>query len=245
MKVFRYILEEDNPIIIPISDTHIGDELFNEKALIAYLEKADYLILNGDIMNTATKNSVSFGYGSSPQVDLDKAVEIFKPYAHKILAVVEGNHEYRVSKEVGISLTQMFCLSLNIIDKYAGTSAYLFLNVGSKKVNYKVYATHGYGGGRTTGAKANILVQLASVVDADVYIISHTHQPLAFPQDYIRPNLRKYTLQPVIQWFINTGAFLNYGGYGERFNFKASSILTPYFILSGVSHNTTVIEQRL
>ena len=245
MKIFRYEIKEEHPNITPIADTHIGEEGFNEKALIKYLENADYIILNGDLMNTATKNSVSFGYGSSPQKDLDEAVRIFKPYVDKILVVVEGNHEYRVAKEVGISLTQMFCLALGIVDKYAGTAAYLFLNVGAGKTAYRIYCTHGAGGGGGIGGKANRLVKLADNIDADIYIISHTHQPLIFQQDYMRPNMRKYKIQMVTQWFLNTGSFIEYGGYGERFGFKPTTVMTPYFILSGTGHNIRMIVEKL
>jgi len=237
MKVFRYILKEENPTIIPISDTHIGDKNFNKKELIKYLEKADYILLNGDIMNTATKNSVSFEYGSDPSDDLNKAVEIFKPYAHKILSVTEGNHEHRIAKEVGLSLTQLFCHQLGIIDKYAGISAYLFLNVGSKKINYKIYHSHGFGGGRSVGAKSNKLYDMSKICDADVYIISHTHQQQNFPADYIRPNLRKYKLEQITQYFINSGAFMSYGGYGETYMYPPSTIGTPIMRLFGNRHD--------
>lgn len=236
MKVFKYNLPEAYPVVIPVSDTHIGDELFNKEALLDYLNKAEYLILNGDIMNTATKNSVSFQYGSNPQEDLNQAVELFKPYAHKILAVTEGNHEHRIAKEVGLSLTQLFCHQLGILDKYAGTSAYIYLNVGPRKVLYRLFATHGFGGGRTTGAKANKLEAMADAIDADVYIVSHTHQPLVFQQDYIRSNDRKYKLDQVTKTFVNTGAFLGYGGYAERFNFKPSTVITPILTFDGIYH---------
>ena len=52
-------------------------------------------------MNTATRQSVSFEYGSSPQADLDKAIKIFTPYKHKIIGVTEGNHEHRASIVTG------------------------------------------------------------------------------------------------------------------------------------------------
>lgn len=245
MKIFRYTLEEERPLIIPISDTHIGDELFDKASLLHYLEKADYLILNGDIMNTATRNSVSFQYGSNPQKDLDEAVKIFAPYAHKILSVTEGNHEHRVAKEVGLSLTQLFCHQLGILDKYAGIASYLFLNVGGSKVNYKIFHTHGYGGGRSVGAKSNKLTELDGSIDADIYIISHTHQPQHFPQGYRRPNMRKYTVQTVTRWYINSGAFLHYGGYGERFNFRPAPIITPYFYLHGNKHKSKMVMEEI
>lgn len=233
MKTFSYHLPETSPVIIPIADTHIGEELFDEEELIKYLKRADYIILNGDIMNTATKNSVSFSYGSNPQQDLDEATRIFEPYKDKILAVIEGNHEYRVSKEVGISLTQMFCLKLGIVDKYARDGAYLFINVGNTKTLYRIYATHGSGGGKSIGGKANGLGAMSLGVDADIYVRSHTHQPIVMQQDYIRSNPRKHTIQQGTQWFINTGAFLHYGGYAERFGFKPSTIITPVIVLGG------------
>ena len=245
LKIFKYSLKEDNPIVMVIGDAHIGEEEANIPSLIKYLEKADYIILNGDIMNTATKQSVSFQYGNSPQADLDKAVEVLKPYKDKILCVIEGNHEHRVAKEVGISLTQMMCLSLGIVDRYAGSNAYVFLNVGAKQVSYKIFSTHGYGGGRAIGGKANNLERLASIVDADIYVMSHTHQPLSFQQDYIRPNMKKHTLQQITKHFINTGSFLEYGGYGETFGYKPATIMTPYLILSGTSKHVRVIEEEL
>ena len=220
-------------MIIPISDVHIGDDKVDYTTLKYYLEKADYLILNGDIMNTATKSSVSFEYGTSPQDDLNKAIEIFEPYKHKILGVVEGNHEHRVAKEVGLSLTQLFCHQLGILDLYCDVGGYMFLNVGSKKVSYKVYFTHGYGGGRTVGAKSNKLSQLADGIDADIYIISHTHQPQWFSKNFLRPNDRKHKVQSMTRHFINTGAFLGYGGYAEKYNFTPSTIVTPVITLYG------------
>lgn len=240
MKTFKYTFPEKSVNITAISDTHVGDKLFNKAALIPYLEEADYLILNGDIMNTATKQSVSFAYGSNPQADLDEAVAIFKPYAHKIIAINEGNHEHRVAKEVGLSLTQLFAHQLGLLDKYAGTASYIFMNIGPNKILYRLYATHGFGGGRTTGAKANKLEGLSDGIDADIYVVSHTHQPMVFYQDYMRSNARTYKLDQVTKVYVNTGAFLDYGGYAERFNFKPSTIITPTVELFGTKHHIAV-----
>lgn len=191
-------------------------------------------------MNTATRQSVSFEYGSSPQADLDKAIRIFTPYKHKIIGVTEGNHEHRVAKEVGLSLTQLFCHALGLLDVYCDIAGYMFLNVGSKNISYKLYFTHGYGGGRTIGAKSNKLAQLSEGVDADIYIVSHTHQPQWFSKDFIRPNDRKHKVMFVTRHYINTGAFLNYGGYAEKYNFTPSTIVTPIITLRGNNKEITI-----
>ena len=231
--ILTYKIPKDKVKIIGISDTHIGDPLFNKEKLIPYLEEADYLILNGDLMNTATRNSVSFGYGSSPQQDLDMAVEIFKPYASKVLSIVEGNHEYRVAKEVGMSLTQLFAAQIGCLDKYCGDEGYLFLNIGPKQILYTLLHSHGFGGGRSVGAKANKLEGMAQGTEADIYMTSHTHQPLVFSQDHRTPHKQKKILQQITQWFVNSGAFLSFGGYAVKFNFKPSSIITPIIVLNG------------
>lgn len=245
MKVFRYIIKEEEPVITPIADTHIGDERFNPRALQAYLESSDYIILNGDIMNIATRSSVSFEYGSSPKYDLDYAVKIFEPYKNKILAVTKGNHEERISKDVGLDIMELFCKLLGIPEKYAGDGAYIFLNVGSKQINYKIYATHGSGGGKTVGSKANKPNGLSRiVVDADVFVHSHTHQAISYPEDILRANLRKHDLEQATQWFVNTGAFLDYGGYAERFNYKASTIVTPTIKFYGNVREIEITQRK-
>ena len=78
-----------------VADVHIGDPLCDIKLLketIRYINEGEnrFCILNGDIMNTATKNIVSFEYkGLSPMEELELAVEMFKPLAesNKILGV--------------------------------------------------------------------------------------------------------------------------------------------------------------
>ena len=101
MKTFKYNFPEKSVNITAISDTHIGDKLFNKAALIPYLEEADYLILNGDIMNTATKQSVSFAYGSNPQADLDEAVAILSLMLTKSLLSTRGTTSIELPKRWG------------------------------------------------------------------------------------------------------------------------------------------------
>ena len=48
-----------------------------------------------------------------------------------------------------------------------------------RQMCYTIYTTHGRGGGRKEGAKAIRLADMASIVDADIYIHSH-----AFTNDY-------------------------------------------------------------
>jgi hypothetical protein len=92
---------------------------------------------------------------------------------------------------------------------------------------------HGSGGGRKEGAKAIRLADMASIVDADIYIHNHTHLPMVMKQAFFRTDIPNSTFGIVDKLFVNGAANLNYGGYGEAQEFKPSSKESPVIHLSG------------
>ena len=136
---------------------------------------------------------------------------------------------------------------LGVGDRYAPESVVLFLRVGDKvgkthkeqQVCYTFYITHGSGGGRREGGKINRLVDLASVIDVDIYIHSHTHLPAILKQKFCRADSKNSTISVVDKMFINTNAWLNYGGYGESKGYKPASTQTPIIYLDGKRKNFT------
>jgi hypothetical protein len=97
---------------------------------------------------------------------------------------------------------------------------------------------HGSGsGGRKEGGKVNRLADMASIIDTDIYIHSHTHLPLVMKQGFHRIDTRNSTVACVDKLFVNTSANINYGGYGEAGEFKPSSKETPVIYLDGVAKN--------
>lgn len=256
MKVIKVDLPRELSYIelLPLADLHIGDalcdmDIINER--IEYIKNNQnvYCLLNGDLMNNATKNSVSDVYTEqlTPMEQLARLVLLFEPIKHKILAVTNGNHEARSWKWEGIDLMKLLCMQLGIDDRYANESALIFLRLGEisrgmkesngsgniRQVCYTIYTTHGRGGGRKEGAKAIRLADMATIVDADIYVHSHTHLPMVMKQSYHRVDLRNNTVAIVPKLFVNTAATLNYGGYGEVAEFKPASKETPHIFLSG------------
>ena len=74
------------------ADEHIGDELCDIKRLkerIEYVKNTPnaYCVLNGDIIDNATKTSIGDTYGQemNPMEQLKKAVELFEPINDKVL----------------------------------------------------------------------------------------------------------------------------------------------------------------
>ena len=129
---------------------------------------------------------------------------------------------------------------MGLQDLYTPTSATIFLRFGKgsqhthgRKIRYTIYTLHGSGGGRKEGAKAIRLADMASIIDADIYIHSHTHLPMVMRQAFHRIDVINSTVTLVDKLFVNTAANLNYGGYGEAGEFKPSSKETPVIYLSG------------
>ena len=236
--------------IHPMADLHIGDHMCDFKSIMEKIEHIKntpnaYCILDGDLMDTAIASSVGDTYGANlqPMEQMQQCVKLFEPIKDKILAVLPGNHENRVYKSDGLDITSLMCSQLRIQDRYSSTTALLFIRFGkqsshrkNRPVPYTVYVTHGSGGGRREGGKINRLADLASIVDADIYIHAHTHLPLVFKEAFYRVNHGNSSVALADKLFVNTAASLNYGGYGDKAGFKPTSRETPTIYLDGTKH---------
>lgn len=257
MKVLKIDLprELDQIELHVFADEHIGDEHCDLKRLYERIEHVRntpnaYCILNGDIIDNATRTSIGDIYAQefNPMLQLARAVEIFEPIKEKCLCITHGNHENRTYAREGINLSQLLANQLGLGARYTPTSALLFIRFGQdasgkKETNgsgkyrmmcYTVYVLHGSGsGGRKEGSKAIRLAEMASIIDADIYIHSHTHLPLVMKQGFHRTDAKNSTVAFVDKLFVNTAANLGYGGYGEAAEFKPSSKDTPVIYLNG------------
>lgn len=249
MKTIKIDLSENltSLEIVIFADIHFGDplcdiELVKERVEYVKNNKNVYCIINGDILNNSTKNSVGDVYNEkeTPMNQLAKMCILFEPIKDKILSITYGNHEARTWKWDGVDLTRLMAMQLGIEDRYAKESALIFLRFGKmnsnkhySKVPYVIFVTHGGGGGRKEGAKAIRLADMASIVDADIYIHSHTHLPMTMKQSFYRVDIRSSSVALVTKLFVNTAATLNYGGYAEAAEFKPASKDNPHIILSG------------
>lgn len=230
------------------ADLHVGDKFCNLAAVkneIDYVARTPncYAILNGDIVNNATKTSVSDSYAEilSPMEQIAMYIDLFEPIKDKILVMTQGNHENRTYIKEGIDLTEVVAAQLGLKDRYSKTGAVLFLKLGEHKIKnskkvpivYSFYVIHGSGGGRKEGAKAIRLADMATIVDVDIYIHGHTHLPMVLREGFYRTDHSNGVVKYTDKLFINGAARLEYGGYGESFEFKPSSIKCPTLQLSG------------
>lgn len=235
--------------LYPIGDLHLGDSRSDYRACVKLVEQIRLdpfavCALNGDIMNTATRQSKSDIYAEicSPDQAIDDAVGLFTPIKDKIIGITTGNHELRIQAVDGIDTTRHLAQRLGLIDYYNPDGVLVFLRFGrtgghNRHANrpaqqwYSIYMTHGRGGGKKMGAKANRLEDMADTIDADVLIHSHTHAPMTFPLSRWRVSPSTSSACEVESLCLNTGSTLGHGGYAQQNEYKPSSKQMPVGVL--------------
>lgn len=232
----------DAAYIIPLSDLHVADPNFDEQKFLRFCTWIQetpnaYVLLLGDLMNTATKNSVSDVYEDvmDPNQQLKYTRKLLEPIKDRVLAIVEGNHERRIKRETAINTTEVLAEMLGLF--YSPRSVLLKVRVGKNKhgkpVVYTIFGTHGLGGGRTWGNKANWLRRLGDIVLADVYVMGHVHQMIAFQDVYYIPDLRNNKVDEVKRTYVSSASFVRWGGYAEEKLLPPSKLGAPRIRLDG------------
>jgi len=244
----------DEVKILPLADLHLGDvncDFRQIQSWLSYIKENEnvFTILDGDLMDSAIIGSIGSVYTAEipPMSQLEQCVKLFEPIRDKTLAVLPGNHEYRIFRSTGIDTTALMCDQLGISDRYSNTSALLFLRFGKdhaagrhgREVQYTVFCLHGNGGGRKEGAKLQRLVDLSSIVDADIYLSGHTHLPVVAKTSYFRVSVTNNSVSKVPKLFVNCCAALEHGGYGDRMGFKPASTDMPVICLNGRKKQAT------
>lgn len=234
-----------------LADEHIGDahhdsQCLDEKLQLIKNDDHAMVIVNGDVLNAALKNSVSDVYSETMTLGaaIDYTTALLMPIKDKIIAGTMGNHEYRAYKEAGVDVVRVIFANLGIVDRYLCEGGMVFIRFGQNgtqkhgrefppKVWYSVYVTHGSGGGRREGGKANRLADMASIVDADVYIHSHVHTPMVLRKCFHRVDPYNCVTVSADRLFVNTGASLSWGGYAQTGEYDPASKRTPVIKLDG------------
>ena len=78
--------------VLPLSDLHVGDVSFDRECFLRYIRYVEespnrYILLNGDILNNATKSSVSDIYEETlnPRDQIKETAIMLHPVRERIL----------------------------------------------------------------------------------------------------------------------------------------------------------------
>jgi len=233
--------------LLLVGDLHLGSRFFDEdmvKQMIRHsLTKKAPIILMGDSIETATRDSVGAGvYEQSEIIDEQVAhfVHLFKPLAKEnlILGIHAGNHELRLFRSSGLDITKTI-LAKELKIPYFSCSKLHYLRVGKEK--YRLYTTHGSSGARLPYTKIKGVLDLANIVEAEIYAMGHLHQLSHHIRNYYSIDVKNKKVIEEQKHFILTGSFLNYwGSYANIKNYEPSRKGYPKVKLSGLEHQIRV-----
>lgn len=212
--------EEDRAFMVPLYDVHVGAKsCFKELFLktVEFIDKTPncYTVLGGDLLESATRQSVGLGIFEEEMHLTDQmrfVIKALKSLANKgkILGAITGNHELRPAYLNGWN--PMEEISHNLEIPYLGYQGFILLNING--IEYKIFIHHGTGGGRTKGSKVNSAMRLNQVAIADLYISGHIHDNFSVSDAIFE--IEDGHLVQKRRVYVAAGSFLQYfGGYPE------------------------------
>ena len=225
-----------------IGDLHVGAieanikgwEQFTQKIL---QDKNAYIVILGDMMNNATKTSVSNVYEEvlRPREQKRYLVSALSQLTERILCIVPGNHEQR-NKDVDDEPLYDVACKLDLEDMYRPNAAFLKVCFGSRNAGrknekplqvYTICCTHGAGGGIYTGAAVNRNERMAMFVNADILAVGHTHKGAITKPARIEIDPYNNSVKMKTTTVISACSWLSYGGYAMRKMLLPSSAQDP------------------
>ncbi|GAG71307.1 unnamed protein product, partial [marine sediment metagenome] len=198
-----------------------------------------FTLLNGDLMNCAGKDTAPelFEDLITPDTAYAQLRAMLMPIKDKILMITRGGHEEAIFRKVGADYMARLAYDLGDIP-YKPNGGMVGMRLGApskvkKHYIFFVYATHGWGGARTIGAKVKKVQDLAMVADADCYVLSHDHTQNVHRLNILMPPITNITMKrPVYlgiqrRLMVNTGGFIKYSGYIQRKGYMPQDLGTP------------------
>jgi hypothetical protein len=230
--------------VYALADVHWGDPKTDEELFYRFtkfiLEQPNrFIICDGDLINNATKSSVSNTYNERypPSKQKRMMIDTLRTLRDRILCMVPGNHEERSKKDVDNDITYDIADAIGRADRFAENGAYLNIQFGNDRhgryLSYSGYIVHGIGGGKRAGAPANILEMLPLSFIADFYVIGHLHRKLGFKNTYFRPNATWDRLEQHERAFLIASPWQDFGGYAQRKLYTPQSKGASTLILNG------------
>ena len=228
--ITHHFPENRDILLFPISDVHLGASEHMEKEWADFCRQIEetpnaYIVLGGDLINNATRNSVSnvFEETMRPREQKKVIAEMLTPIRDRILCAVSGNHERRSGKDADDDPTYDIMCKLDIEHLYRENMAFVKIRIGkkdgdgTKNPTYMLTVTHGAGGGILTGGAVNRNERFGYVVDGmDCLIVGHTHKPFVTQPSKIKidPFNNKVDIKPFK--VVSSSSWLNYGGYAAQ-----------------------------
>ena len=240
-------IEDDKAILIPFSDWHYGNEYCKEKELNENIEwcynnKNVYLLTNGDLIESKTRNRAGDGVFTqkNPQHQIEYITSRLKPFANdnRLVAMINGNHEDAITLETGVDVTALMANDLKV--PYLKNGGFVAMKVGDEL--YNLYSTHGSSGATLPYTKIKSALNIGTFVqDVDAILYGHVHDKQDHTQEIYYVDNRSRTVKTKQVHYVLTGHYLDYlNSYAQQKSMRPSATGTPKVKLSSDEHSVRV-----
>lgn len=257
MQIIHKTLPTDHNLYL-ISDIHEGTLLQHEHGIeqmiqMVLSDKSNYVAILGDLAEAITIDDKRYDPATTddrvptPLQQYKSLVELFRPIKERIVVVLEGNHDYKISARFGNGVRDIFCSGLNV--PFGTYSCKLAVGDRKGKAQYKAYLTHGFRSISSSAddpvrREANMQLSLKRILhkkaaDVSLMAMGHTHKLIVKPpiselyltddgskikQHYTKADYTSDYIPPDLRWYCNVGSFyktfhMGESGYAERFGF--------------------------
>ena len=258
VKVVQRSFPDEKAIqLLPLGDLHWDSRYSNHSLIerkIAEIKENNYLtLLIGD-----TFDKLFFLWllkeqqGDDLNVALVTVANLFKPIRDNILLIMDGNHEKGMEKKTGFNMAEALANILEV--PFVRGLGVLHLRVGrfknSKKENhmnsYVGLIAHGYGGGRTKGAKANKAAALGDMMEnCDFSIMGHVHDPSLISNSRLVYNAQRKVVYLREVRNVILSSFQQYSNYAQESFMRPSPQLEYLMRFDGTDKNIEILERSM
>lgn len=198
-KIPFQLAQNQHALLIPMGDIHYGIGDFPTKKLQTNIEwgldRGAMFIGMGDYFDfTSTSQRIivsSMREEAKKEIDglvkiqVEKFFQILEPTKKLWLGLIEGQHRWEFMD--GTSSDQYLCQLLEC--DFLGTSTLINLHPmraprEHPEANTMIFAHHGIGSARKAGGHLNRIEDILEWVEADIYLMGHSHAKIAAPIDY-------------------------------------------------------------
>ena len=243
--------------LLPLGDLHWDSRFSNhtliERKVQEIKDNGYYTLLVGD-----TFDKLFFHWllkeqqGDDLNTALSTVAQLLKPIREQILCILDGNHERGMEKKVGFNMAEALANILEV--PFVRGLGVLHLRVGrfknSKKENhmnsYVGLIAHGYGGGRTKGAKANKAAALGDMMEnCDFSIMGHVHDPNLIPSSRLvyDPRIKIVYSREIRNVILSS--FQNYSNYAQESFMRPSPQLEYLMRFDGMYKSIEILERSM
>lgn len=225
------ITKQNYAEVMFIGDTHLGSPQFDQprfqKMIDFCLRRKIYVFLMGDLIEMATRYSIGSGVYEQAypgQTQYEKMVEILMPLAEArlLLGLLQGNHEERSYKAIGINVAKAMARELKC--PYLGDACWNTFKVG--KQSYSIYSLHGRSGARFDGTALLALERLSASFFADLVVMGHMHKLIE--STVLMQRIHRGKVVEHKKHLLITGSYLKYdGGYAQTMGLSPSKLGSP------------------